>query len=282
MSTPSIRGESPRHYSSLRLVAQKAGVKIRLKETLNDWWVPVGNDVNLRRVQGHVLIGDEVAHTGRDYHGKPGACAQILGTTIEAYAQDGTPTPATWADLYSSLEAADPKAIAEARKTTFAERNYWGRWEREMGPWDSHEFTRPGWMRPDPDTFEKVAWASTPDRWAPMPGAPDSIASLERDGRREIQVLFRQPMTLNYKSWLRIVEPPDEQGPVGGRDPRYPQRWETTTVKGRTVRWAALQPSVGTWFFAWDEVGRSFELHLRAAKGLDQARATAILGSILV
>ena len=241
----------------------------------------MSNDVNLRRVTGHVLVGDEAVLLGKDYHGKPGACGQILGTTVEAYATDGTPTPDDWRDLFASLEVAVPATVAESRKLSFAERNYWMRWNRDTGPWDSHEFTAPHWMRPNPDSFAKVAWGSAPDAWAPMPGAPDSIASLIKNSRQEMQVLFRQPMTLNYTSWRRIVEPAEPEGPVAPRDPRYPTLAKKASIGGCDVSYAALQDGVGPWFFAWQEKGRQEELHFRAKRGLDEKAALANLKSIL-
>lgn len=276
-----LRGESADHYASLRLVVSSGGLKVRLKQTLNDWWVPVANDLNLRRIEAHAWVGDEAAFLGRDYHGKPGACAQILGTTVEAYASSGAPSPQEWSHLYGGLEPAVAAAVSEARRTSFAERNYWRRWNRNTGPWDSHEFTRPAWMRPDPDTIDQVAWASTPDRWAPMPGAPDSVASLVGPKGREMQVLFRRPMTLNYTSWLRVTEPRESQGPVAPRDPRYPKLSFRTDAKGRPVSYAPLRDGVGPWFFAWQEEGRSIELHVRARKGLDEGGALKILGAVL-
>lgn len=270
---PTVRGESKKTYSSLRFVAKRGPIEVRLKQTLNDWWVPVANDVNLRRVQSHAAIGEEVAMVGTDYHRRPGACAQVLGTTVEAYAQSGEPTGQDWTDLYASLEAAVPTTVPELRKTSFAQRNYWMRWGRDTGPWDSHEYTRPKWMKPDAESFAKAEWASTPDRWAPMPGAPDSVAVLQAKGRRETQVLFRAPMTLNHSSWLRVSEPADSEGPVGRRDPRYPQKWSTTTVEGKTVEYGTLDPAVGTWFFAWREGERALELHVRAKVGLDAKKA---------
>lgn len=278
---PTLRGESARHYASLRLLATKDDWTIRLKQSFNDWWVPVANDVNLRRVEDHVVLGEEIVDVGKDYHGRPGACAQILGTTAEAYVVRGVDGPPPWADVYGALEAAVPSAASEARRTSFAERSYWMRWARDTGPWDSHEFTRPRWMRPDPDTIAQVAWASTPDRWAPMPGAPDSVATLQTRRLREMQVLFRQPMTLNYTSWLRITEPQDAEGPVGRRDPRYPQKWDETDVRGRRVQSAAMRPAVGMWFFAWSEGDRSLELQIRAGRGWDRARAVKALEAVL-
>ncbi|MBI2077128.1 MAG: hypothetical protein HYT80_01980 [Euryarchaeota archaeon] len=236
--------------------------------------------MNLRRVVGHVLVGDEAVLLGKDYHGKPGACGQVLGTTVEAYAE-GSPKEQDWIDLYASLEAAVPEAVAESRRLSFAERNYWERWNRDVGPWDSHEFTAPHWMRPDPASFDKVAWGSSPDAWAPMPGAPDSIASLIKNSRQEMQVLFRQPMTLNYTSWRRVVEPSEPEGPVAPRDTRYPKLSKARPVAGREVRYAALQDAVGPWFFAWEEKGRQEELHLRAKRGLDEKVALATLNAIL-
>jgi hypothetical protein len=281
VSEESLRGESPKQYSSVRLVVERAGIKIRLKQTFNDWWVPVANDINLRRIEGHFLLGDEVVTTGKDYHGRPGACAQLFGTTVEAYLLEGLPLEKHWIECYQALEPAVPAAVADARRTPFAERNYWMRWTRDVGPWDSHEFTKPTWMRPDPQTFEKVAWASTPDQWAPMPGAPDSIAARQDGKRREMQVLFRQPMTLNYTSWLRIVEPPEKEGPVASRDPRYPKLSKRTQIKQHEVQYAALLEAVGAWFFFWEHQGRSHELHIRAQKGLDEATALRVARSII-
>lgn len=278
--TETLRGESKTHYSSLRIIQERAGVKFRLKQTLNDWWVPVSNEFNLKKVEGHFFIGDEVVLTGRDYHGRPGACAQIFGTTVEMFLLEGMPTAHHWVDALAQLEPAVPEAVAEARKSTFAERSYWNRWKRDTGPWDSHEFTRPQWMRPNPDTIAKVAWASTPDQWAPMPGAPESIASLEKKGLREMQVLFRQPMTLNYTSWLRVTDPVDPEGPIGKRDPRYPQKWESSEVSKRKVEWSALCDA-GPWFFYWVEKNRSYELHLRGSKALDDEKALRILASVI-
>lgn len=277
----SLRGESKSHYSSLRLVVERAGVRFRLKQSLNDWWVPVGNDINLRSVDGHFLLGEEVVFTGRDYHGRPGACAQIHGTTVESYLLEGMPTQHLWSESLAQLEAAVPDVLAEARRTSFAERSYWGRWRRDTGPWDSHEFTRPNWMRPDPETIEKVAWSSTPDQWAAMPGAPDSVASHEAKGRREMQVLFRQPMTLNYTSWLRAAAPPEKEGPVAPRDPRYPKLGLQREIRGRRVNYAALRPEVGPWFFSWEDAGRAWEMHIRAAKGLDEENAIKKLDMVL-
>lgn len=276
-----LRGESKAHYSSLRLVVERAGIKFRLKQSLNDWWVPVGNDINLRQVDGHFLLGDEVVFTGRDYHGRPGACAQIHGTTVESYLLEGMPTQHLWSESLAQLEAAVPESLAESRKTSFAERSYWARWGRDTGPWDSHEFTRPRWMRPDPETLGKVAWSSTPDQWSPMPGAPDSVASLEARGRREMQVLFRQPMTLNYTSWLRCADPVEKEGPVAPRDPRYPKLALMKELRGRKVRFASIRPAVGPWFFAWEHGGKAWELHLRAAAGLDEASALKKLDAVL-
>lgn len=275
-----LRGEDETHHATLRIVVDRAGVKFRIKQSFNDWWVPVSNDVNLRQVEGHFFLGDELVLKGRDYHGRPGVCAQIFGTTVEMYLLEGMPTSNHWVDALAALEPAVPDAVSAARKSTFAERHYWNRWKREVGLWDSHEFTRPTWMRPNPETIAKVAWASTPDQWAPMPGAPDSIATLERNGLKEMQVLFRQPMTLNYTSWLRVTEPVDPEGPVGRRDPRYPQKWEHTTVKGRKVEYASLQP-LGPWFFAWSENGRGFEFHVRAGKNLDQEKAMGVLAAVI-
>lgn len=281
VSEPTLRGESKKTYSSLRLLVERAGIKFRLKQTLNDWWVPVGNDINLRRVEGHFLVGDEVVFTGKDYHGRPGACAQVHGTTVEAFVAEGMPTQNLWQGAFAQLEAAVPDALADARRTSFAERSYWMRWGRDTGPWDSHEFTRPRWMRPEPETIEKVAWSSTPDQWAPMPGAPDSVAAREGKGQREVQVLFRQPMTLNYTSWLRCTEPPEKEGPVAPRDPRYPKLGLQKEVRGRRVSFASLLPDVGPWFFAWEGKGKAWELHIRAQKGLDQDAALRKLDAVL-
>lgn len=281
MEGPTLRGESQQHYASLRFIASSGRTRIRLKQSFNDWWVPVANDLNLRRIEAHVWVGDEAAFLGRDYHGKPGACAQILGTTVEAYAISGTPLHAEWARLYGALEPAVAAAVAEARRTTYAERNYWRRWNRDTGPWNSHEFTRIAWMRPDPDTIAQVAWASTPDQWAPMPGAPDSVATRAEKGAREIQVLFRQPMTLNYTSWLRVVEPPETEGPVAPRDARYPGLSRRIEIKGRNISYASLRDDAGPWFFAWGEEDRQCELHLRARKGLEESRALDALRAVL-
>jgi hypothetical protein len=281
LEKPTLRGESKRHYSSLRYLLKKPGLTVRIKQSFNDWWVPVANDINLRRVEGIVPVGDEIVHTGKDYHGKPGACGQFFGTTVEAYAMEGNPSPEEWIDVYAGLEPAVPAIVAEARKVTFAERNYWMRWKRDVGPWDSHEFTKPTWMRPDPETFEKVAWASTPDVWAPMPGAPDSIATRTEGTRREMQVLFRQPMTLNYTSWLRIVDPPEPEGPIAPRDPRYPKLDRSVRIGDTDVRYAALNVEAGAWFFTWQRKGRALEFHIRAQRGQDQERALRILGGIL-
>ena len=275
-----LRGESKEHFSTLRFVLDRAGVKFRIKQSFNDWWVPVGNDINLKKVEGHFFQGEEIVMTGKDYHGRPGACAQMWGTTVEMYLLEGMPTRNHWGDALACLEPAVPEVVAEARKVTYAERNYWNRWKREVGLWDSHEFTRPKWMRPDPETISKVAWASTPDQWAPMPGAPESIATLERKGLREMQVLFRQPMTLNYTSWLRVTEPVDPDGPVGRRVPRYPQKWDTTKVKGKDVEWATLTDN-GTWFFVWADKNRTFELHVRASKSLNDEKAMKVLSSVM-
>lgn len=280
---PTVRGESSTAFSTVRYHLEDAeGRRIRVKQNFNDWWIPTVCDISLRQPGAPLVVGDDVAYLGRDYKRHAGACFHRHGTQVEFSLEQGSMSTEEWAGLVFSFDAFVPRSVGEARASTFARRNYWNRWGRIEAPWDTREISRLRWEDCSSDAFERIAWATAPDRWAQMPGAPDSVGTARYQGLEEAQVVFRNALTLNSSAWLRVLRGAGKawRSLMDQSEVNRP-RWEPCAFGGQTVRRACMNPEVGNWYYAWQAGERSFELHLRARAGFSAIKADAVAAALL-
>lgn len=277
---PTLRGESATHHSTLRFfLVDDGGRRVRAKQSYNDWWIPTVADISFRTRGRPLVVGDSVAFLGRDYRRRDASCGHRFGTSIEFSLEAGGMAEPEWTGLWSALDAAAPEAVAEARASSFARRNYWNRWGRTLAPWDTSEIASLRWSDPTSAAMARAAWALTADRWAPVPGTIDSLGFRGED---EAQFVFRWPMSLDASAWLRVLRdaPPSWRPLIDASEVNRPA-WSRTTIEGRDIEQAAMDPGVGNWYFAWREEGRAYELHLRARPGLDRGRAEGVVRGLL-
>lgn len=278
-----IRGESPLHHSTVRYVLQDAdGRRLRVKQYFHDWWIPTVCDISFRKPGHPLTYGESVAYVGRDYRRNDGSCGHVWGTGVEFSLEGGRLTDEDWYRLWNSLDAIDPEAVKEARATTFAQRNYWNRWKRVDAPWDSTEISSLAWSPPTNESLAQTAWAITADAWAPVPGAIDSLGQRKGPYGQEVQAVFRWPMDLNTSAWLRVLKkPPEPWRPlIDSGEVNRPQ-WTKMKIAGVDIERAYMDPAVGNWYYAWRRDDRTYELHLRAQKGLDMRKADRVVEGLL-
>jgi hypothetical protein len=282
ITAPTLRGESPRHHSTVRFfLDDPAGRRLRVKQYYHDWWIPTVVDISFRTPGRPVAVGDAVAFVGRDYRRRDASCGHRWGTGVEFCLEAGAMGDGDWAALWSSLDALDPGVLAEARATPFAARSYWNRWGRTEAPWDTTEISSLAWSAPTSEAMERAAWALTPDRWAPVPGTVDSLGFRAGPQGEEVQMVFRRPVDLEASAWLRALRaPPEPWRPLLDASEVNRPRWSRVEIGGVTVERAHMDASVGNWFYAWREGDRAYELHLRARKGLDAVRADAVVAGL--
>lgn len=284
MRGQTLRGESAEHYSTVRaIVANGSGARLRMKQFLNDWWIPTVADISFRGQGTPVAYADAVAFVGRDYKRQAASCGHAWGTNVEFSVEEGDLGEEDWKQLWASLDALVPAALPAARRASFAARNYWNRWGRSNAPWDTTEISSLQWSEPTTQALEAVAWSSTPATWAPLPGAVDSIGiRAHPQWGEEMQAVFRRPMDLEYAAWLRAFRTaPKEWVPLIDESEVNRPRWEEIPAGERTVRRACMDPTVGNWMYAWRDGDRAYELHLRARRGLDGENANAVVRGFL-
>lgn len=283
ISETTVRGESKNHFSTLRFrAADAAGRRIRVKQNFNDWWIPTVCDISFRKPGQGLVVGDEVAFVGRDYKRHEGCCFHRWGTQVECSVEEGSLSGPDWAAFVASFDALAPEAVGLARAASFASRNYWNRWGRVEAPWDTREISRLRWEPCSTGAFERVAWATSPDQWAAMPGAPDSVGSARLDDGDEVQVVFRSAASLNCTAWLRVQrEPRDPWRPLIDQGEVNRPEWSEVSIMGRRVLRASMDPTVGNWYYVWRNGPIACELHLRARPGLDATKADAVVGPLL-
>lgn len=280
---PTLRGEGPNHHSSVRFFVEDAkGRRLRVKQYYHDWWMPTVCDISFRAPGRPVVYGDAVAFVGRDYRRHEAACGHTWGTGVEFSLDAGTLKDSEWADLWRSLDALDPSAVPDARRTSFARRNYWNRWGRTVAPWDTSEISSLRWSDPSSEMLEAAAWAVTADAWAPVPGSADSVGTRTGPFGEEVQAVFRRPVDLECSAWLRILRnPPDSWRPLVDASEVNRPSWSKVEIGGHTVERASMEPSVGNWYYAWRDGAKACELHLRARRGLDARAADQAVRGLL-
>jgi hypothetical protein len=284
IAKPSLRGESNEHHGTLRyFLEDAAGRRLRVKQYYNDWWIPTVADISFRKPGRPVVAGERVAFVGRDYRRQDASCGHRWGTNTEFSVDAGALTDEEWSALWASLDALVPAARAAARASSFAQRNYWNRFGRSRAPWDTTEIASLRWHPPTSEAMDRAAWALTADRWAPVPGVIDSLGFRD-DGPqgREAQFVFRWPVDLDCSAWMRVLEaPPEPWRPlVDASEVNRPQ-WVAHEVAGVPTERAAMESSVGNWYYAWREGPKAYELHLRARKGLGPQAADAVVRGLL-
>lgn len=277
----SLRGESAAHHSTLRYALQDGRRRIRVKQFFNDWWIPTVADISFRSAGRPLVHRHGVAFVGRDYRRHNASCGHRWGTAVELSVETGTLEDAEWTALWSELDALVPGASAAARGSTFAARNYWNRWNRTQAPWDTSEISSLAWSAPTTEAMDRAAWALTADRWAPVPGTIDSLGFRTGPQGEEVQMVFRWPLTLDTSAWLRVLRaaPLSWRSLVDASEVNRPQ-WSPIEVGGVHAERAAMDPTVGNWYYAWRQGDAAYELHLRAAQGLDAARADGIVRAL--
>lgn len=278
-----VRGESARTFSTVRYhLEDDADRRLRVKQNFNDWWIPTVCDISFRAPGTPLIVGDDVAYLGRDYKRHEGVCAHRYGTQVEFSLEFGPMIPEDWAALVAAMEPFVPAAVAEARASSFAARNYWNRWKRVEAPWDTREVSRLRWEPMSSAAFERIAWASTPDQWASMPGAPDAVGVDRHEEGQEAQVVFRSALSLNCTAWLRVLRAPQEPWkPLIDESEINRPQWEEVAIRSRRLRRACMNRDVGNWYYAWRAGDNAYELHLRARKGLDAVKADAAVAGLL-
>lgn len=280
---PTVRGESAAAFSTVRYhLEDGAGRRLRVKQNCNDWWIPTVCDISFRKPGTPLVVGDDVAYRGRDYKRHEGACFHRYGTQVELSLETGVLEPQAWAALIEAFDAVRPEAVARARATPFARRNYWNRWNRTEAPWDTREISSLAWTEPTTAAMERAAWALTADRWASVPGSIDSLGLGTGPDGDEVQLAFRWPMSLNCSAWIRALSSPRrpwrsliDQSEVNRR------AWEEVRMGGQVARRASMDPATGNWYYAWETRAGAYELHLRARPGLDARAADAVVRGLV-
>lgn len=292
-----LRGESPQHHSTLRYFLEDGnGARLRVKQYFNDWWIPTVPDISFRKPGRPLVFGDQVAFVGRDYRRNPALCGHRFGTAIEFSVEERGANENAWVEFeagdadhpvwtggfWNDLTPLDPPAAIEARKVTYAARNYWNRWGRTAAPWDSTEICSLRWEEPNTALLHRAAWAVAADSWAAVPGTIDSLGTRTGPFGDEVQGVFRDPMTLNCSAWMRVLRrPPGPWRPLLDASEVNRPSWEKRTLGGRPLERATMDPAVGNWFYAWRQGDRTYEVHLRARAGLTGDRADAMMSTFL-
>jgi len=264
-----VRAETERHPSSLRLTIEGDGRSMRLKQFFMDWWIPTSSDANLTAPGRTFVAAGIPGYLGRDYKGREAACIHRLGTLLELSISKGHFTDQEIAAFFDNLQPQDDQAVEQIAALPFARVSYYARKGPGPGPWNYDLLSGCAWSADRAALGQFRPWPVYYPRELPRFYAFDSVGTRiePANHHREYQLLFRHQENLTDNIWLRAVGEETEKilwiSP--GLDRRMGIRLEAARLSNRRVRVGSTSEPYGERVAQWAENGIALEVHARAS-----------------
>lgn len=258
-----VRPESDAAHSTVRMVLEGGGRRLRIKSYFFDWWRPTELTQPLARVHGFYRVEGGIVAWGRDGRGR---YLSVLGrgrATIEVAILQGTFVELELRRLMGGFAAVVPSLAERFAGTPFPLLSYHIR--RGRGPGGLDELAAASWTR----TPEEIAARATSPLLVPPTGSRpgwtfDGGARWESPPPDECQWLYRdsQGAVVLYG---RARPTADSQPLKLPATYRSQEGWRArqTMVRRRRATVAAQHPDLGGYSAAWAESGHRYQIFVR-------------------
>ncbi len=281
----SVRPETARHPSSLRMTVEGKGRSMRLKLFYMDWWLPTASDMNLTAPGTVFVAAGIVGYLGRDYKGQEAACTHRFGALLELSVTEGRFQAEEITAFFENLQPQVPEAVRELGALPFAQISYYARKGPNPGPVKNDLLTGCQWSarREELQTAFQPGQVYYP-RQLPASFAFDSVGTRhERSNTHwEYQLLFRHQDNLTDNIWLRAVGEETEKlvwiSP--GLDHRMGIQLKRVKLKNRTLGVGSTSEPYGERVAQWVEKRIAWEVHARASLHLSEKDFLSFLDSL--
>ncbi|HWP85892.1 MAG TPA: hypothetical protein VNN17_11915 [Terriglobia bacterium] len=287
LASLTVRPETIRQASSLRMIIAGESRAFRLKQFFLDWWVPTSSDANLTAPGKPFTAAGIVGYEGRDYKGRQALCIHRYGSLLELAILEGAFRPEELHRFLNQLEPAVPEAVREIAALPFAQISYYARKGPGPGPWNYDLITgcrwsaaRERWKTEFPSS--RIFYP----RWLPPSFLFDSVGTRHESASQhcEYQLLFRHGGNLTDNLWIRAVGEETQKilWIAPGLDRRMGIQLKSVALENRTVRLGSASEPYGERFAQWIENGVALEVHARASRHLSQQDFARFLDNLEV
>jgi hypothetical protein len=287
LTTTTVRAETLRQPSSLRMTVEGRGRSLRVKQFYMDWWVPTSSDANLTAPGRAFVAAGIVGYLGRDYKGRDAACIHRYGSLLELSATEGHFGDAEIQAFFDRLQPQAPESVRELAALPFARISYHARKGPGQGP-SSYDLLSGCRWSADAAVLRKEFDASKIYYPQALPSSFgfDSVGTRHDSASRhwEYQLLFRNAENLTDNIWVRAVGEETEKivWIAPGLDRRMGIELRPMVLKNRQVRVGSTSEPYGERVAQWTEQGVAFEVHARASLRLSEKDFVRFLDSLSV
>ena len=280
-----VRPESLKHPSSLRLTVTGGQRSLRLKQFYMDWWIPTSSDTNLTGPGRPFIAAGIVGYLGRDYKGQQAACIHRLGSVLELSVLEGQFLDEEIQRFFDNLQPQLTEAAAELSPLPFARLSYYARKGPGPGPWNYDLLSGCSWSAEQHVLQSQFAPSQIYlPRQLPRSFVFDSVGTRHEPASHhwEYQLLFRSSDNWTDNIWLRAVGEETEKilWIAPGLDRRMGIHLQPAHLPHRTVRVGSTSQPYGEQVAQWMENHVALEVHARASQRFGPQDFLAFLDSL--